>query len=147
MSLVHCRYNTAINLFFTSTPTDTPGAGIDDIIGGVVIVGLGALGGAAGVAARERNALSCPAGPSGLNISPHAAQRMAKRGITEKMVKKALEKSVPYLDPKNGTINYVLEGGFASGKSLLVGQNPNTDLITTVIRGSNLVRPRMIRLS
>jgi hypothetical protein len=55
---------------------------------------------------------------------------MVERGITEKMVKKALEKGVPYLDPKNGTINYVLEGGFASGKSLLVGQNPNTSLIS-----------------
>jgi hypothetical protein len=137
---------TAINLFFNSIPTDTPGAGTGEIIGGVVTVGLGALGGAAGVATSEGSALSCPAGLLGLNIHPHAAQRMVERGITEKMVKKALEKGVPYLDPKNGTINYVLEGGFASGKSLLVGQNPNTSLIITVIRGSNLVRLRMTPL-
>ena len=48
------------------------------MIGSVVTVGLGALGGIAGVAASEGSALSCPAGPSGLNISPHAAQRMAE---------------------------------------------------------------------
>jgi hypothetical protein len=59
---------------------------------------------------------------------------------------KALEKGVPSFDPKHGTINYVLEGDFASGKSLLVGQNPNTALITTVIRGTNVVRPRMAPL-
>ena len=40
--------------------------------------------------------------------------------------------------------NYVLKEGFASGKSLLVGQNPVTGKITTVIRGNNLVRPRHI---
>jgi hypothetical protein len=71
---------------------------------------------------------------------------MAEGGITAKMVTKALEKGVPYLDPKHGTMNYVLEGGFASGKSLLVGQNPNTGLLTTIIRGANLVRLRMTPL-
>ena len=137
---------TGISLFFNSTPIDTPGAGTGEIIGGAVTIGLGALGGATNVAGRAGGVLSCPATTSVLNISAHAAERMAGRGMTEKMVKKALEKGVPYLDPKNGTMNYVLEGGFASGKSLLVGQNPNTGLITTVIRGTNLVRPRMTPL-
>ncbi|HUA64605.1 MAG TPA: hypothetical protein VME24_02080 [Alphaproteobacteria bacterium] len=69
---------------------------------------------------------------------------MAEREITEKMAQTAIRKGVRYFDPKNGTFNYVLRGGFASGEDLLVGQNIITGKITTVIRGSKLVRPRMI---
>jgi len=79
-----------------------------------------------------------------LNIGKHAAEQMTKRGITESMVKTALEKGTPFVDPKNGTINYVLKEGFASGKDLLVGTNPLTGKITTVIRGRDLVSPRFV---
>jgi hypothetical protein len=79
-----------------------------------------------------------------LNIGKHAAKQMAERGITESMVKVGLEKGIPFIDPKNGTINYVLKEGFASGNDLLVGTNPLTGKITTVIRGTDLVSPRLI---
>jgi hypothetical protein len=69
---------------------------------------------------------------------------MAERKSTESMVKVGLEKGTPFIDPKNGTINYVLNEGFASGKDLLVGTNPLTGKITTVIRGTDLVSARFI---
>jgi len=81
---------------------------------------------------------------AGYSIGVHAAERMAERGVSERMVQTALRKGAMYFDPKNGTVNYDLEGGFASGKSLLVGQNPETGVISTVIRGNNLVRPRFV---
>jgi len=66
-------------------------------------------------------------------------------GITNKMVKKTISKGTIYFDPKNGTNNYVLKNGFASGKDLLIGINPQTGNVTTVIRGNNLVSPRFIK--
>ncbi len=83
---------------------------------------------------------------SDLNIGVHTAERMAERGVNESMVRVALEKGTPFIDPKNGTINYVLREGFASGKDLLVGTNPLTGKITTVIRGSDLIAPRFVPL-
>lgn len=81
---------------------------------------------------------------TGLNLGKHTSERMAERGISEKMIQKALQKGKPFWDPKNKTVNYVLDGGFASGKSLLVGQNPITGKISTVIRGNSLISPRFI---
>jgi hypothetical protein len=69
---------------------------------------------------------------------------MAERGITKSMVRTALSKGTQFFDPKNGTVNYVLKGGFASGKDLLVAKNPITGQITTVIRGTDLIRPRFV---
>jgi hypothetical protein len=69
---------------------------------------------------------------------------MIQRGVSNAMVRAAIERGRIFIDPKNGTINYVLSGGFASGKDLLVGVNPLTGKITTVMKGSNLVRPRFI---
>lgn len=75
-------------------------------------------------------------------IGTHAAEQMAERGITARMISVALRKGTPFWDPKNKVVNYVLKNGFASNKDLLVGYNPLNGRITTVIRGSNLVRPR-----
>lgn len=86
-------------------------------------------------------------GKTGLNIGEHALERMSERGITTKMVEKALAKGTRYWDPKNQSVNYVLEKGFASGKSLLVAQNPASGQINTVIRGSNLVPKRFIPIN
>ena len=73
---------------------------------------------------------------------------MGERGITESMVDKALQKGKRFWDPNNKTVNYVLEEGFASGKTLLVGQNMATGKVTTVIRGNTkkLLRPRHIEI-
>ncbi len=60
------------------------------------------------------------------------------------MAQTAINKGSKFFDPKNGTINYILEGGFSSGKDLLIGTNPINGAIKTRIRGTNLVRPRMI---
>ena len=81
-------------------------------------------------------------------IGKHTLQRMGERGITESMVDKALQKGKRFWDPKNKTVNYVLEEGFASGKTLLVGQNIATGKVTTVIRGNTkkLLRPRHIEI-
>jgi hypothetical protein len=79
-----------------------------------------------------------------LTFSDHALQRMTERNITNGMVNKAIEKGAKYWDPKNQSVNYVLEKGFASGKDLLIGVNPSTKTITTVIKNYNLVRPRHV---
>jgi hypothetical protein len=71
---------------------------------------------------------------------------MMERGITRDMIRVALEKGDKFWDPKNKTVNYVLRDGFASGKDLLVGVNPGTNVITTVIRGTDLVVKRFIPL-
>jgi len=70
---------------------------------------------------------------------------MAQRGITPKMAHTAISKGLKYQDPLNKSINYILPNSFGSGKSLLVGINPFTGKITTVLKSSkNLIKPRMI---
>jgi RHS repeat-associated protein len=69
-------------------------------------------------------------------IGGHATSRMAERGITRSMVNAALNKGTRYWDPRHGTNAFVLRGGFASGKSLVVGVNPVTKNVTTAIRAS-----------
>jgi len=79
-----------------------------------------------------------------IQITKHAAERMLERGITQKMIETGISKGTKYLDPKNGTFNYVLKNGFASGKDLLIGVSPQTGKVTTVLRGRNLVNKRFI---
>ncbi|MBI3658033.1 MAG: hypothetical protein HY232_16650, partial [Acidobacteria bacterium] len=117
------------------------------VAGGVIGAGIGAIGGGTG------SALFAAASVQGgslartvLNISTHAAKQMADRGVTKKMVEVALTRGAKFWDPKNNAVNYVLKGGFASGKDLLVGQNPTTGVITTVIRGTNISTARMAPL-
>jgi hypothetical protein len=82
---------------------------------------------------------------TGLQFSIHSLKRIAQRGVTPKMAEVAIRKGKNFYDPLNKTINYILPNGFGSGKSLLVGTNPLTGEITTVIRSSkNLIKPRMI---
>ncbi len=70
---------------------------------------------------------------------------MAQRGITQKMAQTAISKGQKFYDLLNKSINYVLPNGFESGKSLLVGTNPLTGQVTTVIRSSkNLIKKRFI---
>lgn len=69
---------------------------------------------------------------------------MAQRGVTPKMAQTAINKGLKFYDPKNGSINYILKNGFGSGKDLLIGTNPLNGNIKTVIRGSNLIKSRMI---
>jgi len=71
-----------------------------------------------------------------LNLSKHAIQRMAERGFTRDMIQATIKNGTRYWDPKNGTFNYVLRGGFVSGKDALVGLNPVTNTVTTVLRGT-----------
>jgi len=84
------------------------------------------------------------AAKSGVQITKHAAERMVERGITEDMVETGIAKGTKYLDPKNGTLNYVLKNGFASGKDLLIGVSQKSGKVTTVLRGNNLVSSRFI---
>ena len=82
--------------------------------------------------------------PRNINFSRHALERLTQRGITEKMVGMAISKGLKFYDPKNGSVNYVLKNSFGSGKGLLIGTNPLTGEVRTVLRGSNLVRSRML---
>lgn len=104
----------------------------------------------ADVAAGSQTANVVSAGENALvstfqyDIPGHGAERLVQRGISEKMAQTAISKGSKYFDPKNGAINYILEGGFSTGKDLLIGTNPITGAIKTGIRGTNLVRLRMI---
>ena len=61
------------------------------------------------------------------------------------MAELAISKGQKFYDPLNKSINYILPNGFGSGKSLLVGTNPLTGEVTTVLKSSkNLIKPRMI---
>jgi hypothetical protein len=72
---------------------------------------------------------------------------MAERGVTKQMVETAISKGMRFYDPLNKSINYILPNGFGSGKSLLVGTNPLTGEVTTVLRSSkNLINPRMTQI-
>ncbi len=79
---------------------------------------------------------------SGTQYSKHGLERLIQRGVTPGMADTAINKGIKFYDPKNKTINYVLKNGFASGKDLLIGTNPFTNEVKTVIRGTNLIRPR-----
>jgi Domain of unknown function (DUF4258) len=79
-------------------------------------------------------------------IGVHAAEQMAERKISEAMVKAVIRNGERFYDPLNKSINYVVRRGFASGKDLLVATNPFTGMVTTVIRGRKLVRPRFVPL-
>jgi len=80
-----------------------------------------------------------------LNLGTHVQERMVERSITEDMIKIALRKGERFWDPKNKSVNFILEKGFASSKSLLVGQNPITGKITTVYPGMDLIKKRFIQ--
>ena len=82
---------------------------------------------------------------TGTQWSKHSLQRLAERGVTKDMAEMAISKGQKFYDPLNKSINYVLPNGYASGKSLLVGTNPLTGEVTTVIRSSkNLINKRFI---
>jgi hypothetical protein len=82
---------------------------------------------------------------TGAQWSKHSLERLAQRGITQDMAEITINKGQKFYDPLNKSINYILSDGLASGKSLLVGTNPLTGEVTTVIRSSkNLIKPRMI---
>ncbi|HET8574614.1 MAG TPA: glycosyl hydrolase family 18 protein [Candidatus Paceibacterota bacterium] len=101
--------------------------------GGAFVGGFFTGAGEAGVALIETET----------KFSSHALERMTERGVTPNMAKTAIRKGQKFYDPLNNSINYILPYGFASGKSLLVGTNPFTKEVTTVIRGSkSLIRDR-----
>ena len=71
----------------------------------------------------------------------HAAQRMAGRGVTQKMVDMALRRGQTFWDP----VNIVRP---TSGKNFSVSLNPATRLITTTQRQTkSLVRPRFMEMT
>jgi hypothetical protein len=118
--------------------------------------GIGALAGAAVITACFVPEIIAALGPTAekyndklapaIKFSKHALERLAGREshVTDKMIKKTIELGQKFFDPKNKTINYILKKGFASGKDLLVGTNPISGQITTVISGRNLISTRLI---
>ncbi len=73
-----------------------------------------------------------------LKLSKHAVRRMAQRGFTRKMIQKTIKNGTRYWDPKNGTWNYILRDGFASGKGSLVAVDPVTNVVRTVYKISKI---------
>lgn len=82
----------------------------------------------------------------GYILTEHAIQRMGERGVSEAMVDVALSRGTRFWDPANGTVQFVLRDGFIRGDSLLVAIEPSAGKVTTVIKGSRLIRPRFLPL-
>jgi RHS repeat-associated protein len=76
-------------------------------------------------------------------ISGHAARRLAERGITQRQVEVAVQRGTRYYDRRNQTYSHVLDQGYASGRSLIVGTNPLTGNVTTGIRQSRRFDPNV----
>lgn len=76
----------------------------------------------------------------------HSAERMAGRGVTQKMVDMALRRGQTFWDLGNKTIQFIVRP--TSGKNFSVSLNPATRLITTTQRQTkSLVRPRFIEMT
>jgi hypothetical protein len=123
-----------------------PGAAMGGVVGGLAR-GAGTRAIAAVTAATARR-LTSEAAERGLTLSEHAIMRLAGREahVSLSAVQRTLARGQQFFDPKNQVINSVLRGGMASGQSILVGRNPQTGLITTVITGSDLISSRFIPL-
>ena len=79
------------------------------------------------------------------NLTEHAIERMAERGITKKMIEAALEHGEKFYDPLNQSYNYILKNSFASGNNLLIGVSISSGKVKTVLSGSKkLIKKRMI---
>jgi hypothetical protein len=57
-------------------------------------------------------------------LSSHAIQRIAARGVSYKMAQITINKGLKFYDPCNRLINYIRCSSFASGKHLLIGTDP-----------------------
>ena len=84
-------------------------------------------------------------GRLGYRLGGHAIEQMEARGVTEGAVDFALRNGTRYWDGNHLAVSYVVEGGYASGKSLVVAVNPASLTVTTVIRTSR-VASRLVAL-
>jgi hypothetical protein len=96
------------------------------------------------VARTSAERLSAEAAKRGLTLGTHAMGRLVGREshVSLAAVARAIAKGRKFYDPKNDSVVSVLEGGFASGKSLLVAQDPVTGAVRTVISGRKLTSSR-----
>ena len=73
-------------------------------------------------------------------------ERLAVReaDVSLTAVQRTIQQGQKFFDPKNNSIVSVLDRGMASGESILIAQNPESGLITTVLTGQNLIRSRFV---
>ena len=73
-------------------------------------------------------------------------ERLAVReaDVSLTAVQRTIQRGQKFFDPKNNSIVSVLDRGMASGESILIAQNPESGLITTVLTGQNLIRSRFV---
>jgi RHS repeat-associated protein len=112
----------------------------------IFLLAGGLVGGGEGAAANIATGESSQALVRAVEISLHATERMAERGVTSNMVKIALRQGERYYDPLNKSVVYVLRGGLSSGKSLAVATNALTRSVNTVMTGAKVIKGRYIQL-
>jgi len=124
-------------------------------VGGGLLGGVARGAGRAGIAGVLSSAtrtsaerLAAEAAERGLVLSRHAIERLVGREshVSLSAVERAIARGQQFFDPKNRSIVSVLDRGMASGQSLLVGRNPESGLITTVITGNDLISSRFLPL-
>ncbi len=71
-----------------------------------------------------------------LQLSKHAVQRMAQRGITREMIQETIEKCTRYWDPLHKNFRYILRDRFARGKGVSISIDPVTNEVITVFKVS-----------
>ncbi len=77
--------------------------------------------------------------------SVHATQRMAQRGITQKMIEVTMRKGTQYWDPVDKSIVYYLKGASAKGHDMMIAVTPqNMNRIMTVNKGRRVFNKRWI---
>lgn len=83
---------------------------------------------------------------AGFRLSEHAAEQMASRGVSESAASYALRNGSRFWDGRHLTVSFVVREGYASGQSLVVAVDPASGMITTVLKGSNVISSRLVPL-
>jgi hypothetical protein len=83
--------------------------------------------------------------PTG-HANKRAAGSATRAGATAGQIRATIRLGDVYWDPKNQTFQFVLQGGMASGKDILVAVDLSRMVIKTVIVNYRAFRPRFIRL-
>jgi RHS repeat-associated protein len=105
-----------------------------------------ATGGGAALRLTEKSAKSSRALVPYLDITRHARDAMAERGVSLSMATKVVARGQRYWDPRNQSVVYVLRRAMASGKDIAVATVPFTHRVKTVMVNRGVVLKRYIKI-
>ncbi|GMV35914.1 MAG: hypothetical protein AMXMBFR61_04220 [Fimbriimonadales bacterium] len=104
---------------------------------------------ATATAAAASTSRAAPIVRGGIEVTKHAAERMASRGVTSKMVETALARGERFWDPVGKTYIYVLRKVYQTkggAQDLLVARSSTCNKIVTVMVGNRVINPRYVSI-